>query len=96
MVGWVAGWLGGWVGGFFQEIFPLRGSILQAGTCQILRLAETPRRSRVWQYPLAGTTWKDKEDLMNMENEKKNLKQRHKKGTIAKAKKNELKQVWQG
>ena len=27
------GWVGGW---FFQEIIPLRGSILQAGTCQIL------------------------------------------------------------
>ena len=42
---------GGWrVGGrFFQEILPLRGSILQAGTCQILSLAENPRWSRVWQ-----------------------------------------------
>ena len=41
---------GGWVGGrFFQEIIPLRGSILQAETCQILSLAENPRWSRVWQ-----------------------------------------------
>ena len=39
--------VGGW---FFQEIIPLRGSILQAGTCQILSLAENPRWSRVWQY----------------------------------------------
>ena len=31
--GWVGGWMGGW---FFQEIIPLRGSILQVGTCQIL------------------------------------------------------------
>ena len=38
--------VGGW---FFQEILPLRGSILQAGTCQILSLAEYPRWSRVWQ-----------------------------------------------
>ena len=45
----MVGWVGGWVGGFFQEIFPLRGSILQAGTCQILRLAENPRWSQVWQ-----------------------------------------------
>ena len=30
--------MGGWLGElviFFQELFPLRGSILQAGTCQI-------------------------------------------------------------
>ena len=47
--GWVGGWLGGWLV-FFQEIFPLRGSILQAGTCKILRLAENPRWSRVWQW----------------------------------------------
>ena len=41
---------GRWAGGrFFQEILPLRGSILQAGTCQILSLAENPRWSRVWQ-----------------------------------------------
>ena len=34
---------GGWVGGqFFQEIIPLRGSILQAGTCQIPSLAKNP------------------------------------------------------
>ena len=45
MVGW--GWVGGW---FFQEILPLRGSILQAETRQILNLAENPRWSRVWQY----------------------------------------------
>ena len=47
--GRVDGWVDGWVGGFFQEIFPLRGSILQAGTCQILSLAKNPRWSRVWQ-----------------------------------------------
>ena len=39
-----------WAGGcFFQEILTLRGSILQAGTCQIPGLAENPRWSRVWQ-----------------------------------------------
>ena len=43
--GWVAGWLGG-----FMRIMPRCGSILQAGTCHILRLAENPRWSRVWQY----------------------------------------------
>ena len=37
---------GGWVGGqFFQEIIPLRGSILQAETCYILSLAEGPSPS---------------------------------------------------
>ena len=36
-----------WVGGF-MTIMP-RGSILQAGTFQILSLAENPRWSRVWQ-----------------------------------------------
>ena len=36
---------GGWVGGPNQEIIPLRGSILQADTCQILSLAENPRWS---------------------------------------------------
>jgi len=42
--------VGGWgVGGPSQEIIPLRGSILQAETCQILSLAENPRWSRVWQ-----------------------------------------------
>ena len=41
--------VGGW---FFQEVIPLRGSILQAGTCQILSLAENPRWSRVWQQHL--------------------------------------------
>ena len=35
----------GWVGGPDQEIIPLRGSILQAETCQILSLAENPRWS---------------------------------------------------
>ena len=36
----------GWVGGGpSQEIIPLRGSILQAETCQILSLAENPRWS---------------------------------------------------
>ena len=44
---------GGWLGGpLLQEIMPLRGSILQVGTCQILSLAENPRWSRVWQYLL--------------------------------------------
>ena len=38
----------GWVGGFIT-IIPRCGSILQAGTCQILSLAENPRWSRVWQ-----------------------------------------------
>ena len=32
-------------GGPSQEIIPLRGSILQAETCQILSLAENPRWS---------------------------------------------------
>ena len=41
--------MGGRVGGFFQEIYPLRGSILQAETCKIPSLAENPRWSRVWQ-----------------------------------------------
>ena len=36
---------------FCQIIMPLRGSILQAETCQIPSLAENPRWSRVWQYP---------------------------------------------
>ena len=36
--------------GLLQEIVSLRGSILQAGTCQIFCLAEDPRWSRVWQY----------------------------------------------
>ena len=40
---------GGWVGGF-MIIMPRCGSILQAGTCQILSLAENPRWSRVWQH----------------------------------------------
>ena len=34
---------------FLQKILPLRGSILQAGTCQILSFAENPRWSRMWQ-----------------------------------------------
>ena len=39
----VGGWVvGGWL---FQEIIPLRGSILQAGTCLILSLAKNPRWS---------------------------------------------------
>ena len=41
----------GWVGG--KIIKPLCGSILQAGTCQTLSLAENPidgAESRVWQY----------------------------------------------
>ena len=48
--GWMAGWMDGWMGGpLLQEIIPLRGSILQVGTCQILSLAENPRLSQVWQ-----------------------------------------------
>ena len=39
---------GGRVGGF-MTIMPHCGSILQAGTCQILSLADNPRWSRVWQ-----------------------------------------------
>ena len=38
------GWVG--VGGPNQEIIPLRGSIWQAETCQILRLAGNPRWSQ--------------------------------------------------
>jgi len=43
--------MGGWLAGglFFQETFPLSGSILQAEICQILSLAKNPRWSRVWQ-----------------------------------------------
>ena len=41
---WVDGWVCIW-----QEIISLRGSILQAGICQIFSLAENPRWSRVWQ-----------------------------------------------
>ena len=43
------GWVDEWVSGFWYMIKPLCGSILQAGTCQILSLAESPRWSRVWQ-----------------------------------------------
>ena len=43
-MGRVGGW---WV--TIRRIMPLRGSILQVGTCQILSLAENPRWSRVWQ-----------------------------------------------
>ena len=35
--------------GGFIRIMPRCGSILQAGTCQILSLAKNPRWSRVWQ-----------------------------------------------
>ena len=39
-----------WVGGGpSQRITPLCGSILQAGTCQILSLTECAIWSRVWQ-----------------------------------------------
>ena len=48
--------MGGWAGGPSQRIMPLCGSILQAGTCQILSLAENPRLSRVWQYLIAEKT----------------------------------------
>ena len=46
--------------GFLQEIIPLRGPILQAGTCQIFSLAEDPRWSRLWQHtcPLPQTKTK--------------------------------------
>ena len=44
MGGW--GVAGGWTS---MIILPLRGSILQAETCKILRLAENPRWSQVWQ-----------------------------------------------
>ena len=44
----VGGWVGGWVANTYI-VMPLRGSILQVGTCQILSLAENPRWSRVWQ-----------------------------------------------
>ena len=40
--------VGGGLGGLMR-IMPRCGSILQAGTCQILRLAENPRWSRVLQ-----------------------------------------------
>ena len=40
-IGWV---VGGWVV-TIRIIMPLRGSILQVGTCQILSLAENPRWS---------------------------------------------------
>ena len=40
-------WDGWWI--TIQMIMPLRGSILEVGTCQILSLAENPRWSRVWQ-----------------------------------------------
>ena len=50
-----------WVGGtFFQKIIPLRCSILQVGTCQILSLAENPRWSRVWQLRSAKKSYLDK------------------------------------
>ena len=46
----------GWVGGGpSQEIIPLRGSILQADTCQILSLAENPRWSPSVATSLAGS-----------------------------------------
>ena len=38
--------------GILQEIIPFCGFILQAGTCNILSLAEFPRWSQVWQYNL--------------------------------------------
>ena len=42
---------GGWVGGF-MKIMTHCGSISQAGTCQILSLAEDPRWSQEWQYTI--------------------------------------------
>ena len=47
---------GEWVGGPNQRIMPLCGSILQAGTYQILSLAENPRWSRVWQKKSGADT----------------------------------------
>ena len=41
--------VGGWRVGGFMRIMPLCGSILQAETCQILRLDENPTWSLVWQ-----------------------------------------------
>jgi len=41
---------GGWMVGFLQEIIPLRGSILQAQTCQIVSLAENQR----WQVRIGA------------------------------------------
>ena len=42
--------LGGWMGvGGFMTIMPHCGSILQAGTYQILSLAENPRWNQVWK-----------------------------------------------
>ena len=55
VIGWSGGWSCGWSGGwFFRKIMPLRGSILQVGTCQILSLAENPRWSRVCQLSKAN------------------------------------------
>ena len=44
---------GGWVGGFMR-IMPHCDSILQAGTCQILCLAENPIWSQVWKETCCG------------------------------------------
>ena len=44
----------GWV--TIRRIMPLRGSILQVWTCQILSLAENPRWSRVWQKKTYNST----------------------------------------
>ena len=44
---YMVGWSGGW---FLQEIIPLRGSILQVGTCQIFSWAENQRWRWVWQF----------------------------------------------
>ena len=44
------GWMGGWIGGYLEEIMPLRGFILQAGTCQILNLPENPGWSWMGQF----------------------------------------------
>ena len=48
--GYVVGGLRRLCGGFMHIIMLRCGSILQAGTCQILSLAENTRWSRVWQY----------------------------------------------
>ena len=50
--------------GFLQETIPLRGSILQAGTCQISSLAEGPRWSQVWQYTCPFPQTKTKTIIM--------------------------------
>ena len=45
---------------------PLRGSILQVGTCQILNLAENPRWSRVWQNEIEYENGKNQDYLVKL------------------------------